>query len=60
MPIQFIDCANYERLVASAHLQLGEKAFATAWAEGREMAPSPSVTDWLDIYIAFLDLARIH
>ncbi|MFL5652582.1 MAG: protein kinase domain-containing protein [Ktedonobacteraceae bacterium] len=29
--------AYYEDMVASAHAQLGENAFATAWAEGRMM-----------------------
>jgi predicted ATPase/DNA-binding CsgD family transcriptional regulator len=31
--------AEYERSVAFARTQLGEKAFATAWAEGRDMTP---------------------
>ena len=36
-PIPLVDRAAYERSVAAAHAQLGEKAFAAAWAEGRMM-----------------------
>jgi predicted ATPase/DNA-binding CsgD family transcriptional regulator len=31
--------ADYERSIADARARLGEKAFATAWAEGRAMSP---------------------
>ncbi len=31
--------AGYERVVAAARTQLGEQAFAAAWAEGRAMTP---------------------
>jgi len=43
LPIPFIDRANYERLVANVHSQLGEKTFATAWAEGREITPEQAL-----------------
>jgi predicted ATPase/class 3 adenylate cyclase len=33
-PISLVERASYERSVTSARSQLGEKAFATAWAEG--------------------------
>jgi predicted ATPase/serine/threonine protein kinase/DNA-binding CsgD family transcriptional regulator len=38
-PLPPIYRADYERSVAAARNQLGEKAFATAWAEGRGMIP---------------------
>ncbi len=38
-PLPPVERADYERLVASARVQLGEKAFAVAWAEGRTMTP---------------------
>jgi len=31
--------ADYKRSIADARARLGEKAFATAWAEGRAMSP---------------------
>lgn len=34
-----VDRVGYERVVATARVQLGEQAFATAWAEGRTMTP---------------------
>jgi predicted ATPase/DNA-binding CsgD family transcriptional regulator len=34
-----VDRADYERAVATARTQLGEQAFAAAWAEGRGMTP---------------------
>ncbi len=36
-PIPPVDRATYERSVATARTQLGEKAFAKAWAEGQTM-----------------------
>jgi ATP/maltotriose-dependent transcriptional regulator MalT len=36
-PMAPINCATYERAVAAARHDLGEKAFATAWVEGRSM-----------------------
>jgi predicted ATPase len=38
-PLPPVERADYERSVASARVQLGEKAFAVAWAEGRTMTP---------------------
>jgi len=34
---------SYERSVAAARAQLGEKAFATVWAEGRTMTPEQAL-----------------
>jgi DNA-binding NarL/FixJ family response regulator len=36
-PIPLVDRADYERALASARAQLGEKTFAAAWEEGRTM-----------------------
>ena len=38
-PIPPVYRADYERSVAAARTQLGEQAFASAWAEGRTMTP---------------------
>src|SRR5207244_2445804 len=38
-PLPSVWRADYERSVAAARAQLGQKAFATAWAEGRTMTP---------------------
>ena len=37
------DRISYERAVAAARAQLGEKAFAAAWAEGRTMTPEQAL-----------------
>jgi predicted ATPase/DNA-binding CsgD family transcriptional regulator len=42
-PIPPVYRAAYDRSVASAHAQLGEKAFAAAWAEGRAMTPEQAL-----------------
>jgi predicted ATPase/class 3 adenylate cyclase/DNA-binding CsgD family transcriptional regulator/predicted Ser/Thr protein kinase len=39
MHLNSIERAAYEQAVAAAHAQLGEQAFAAAWAEGRAMSP---------------------
>lgn len=36
--------ATYERSVATVRAQLGEQAFATAWAQGRTMTPGQSIS----------------
>ncbi len=41
MPAFFL--GNYERAVAAARAQLGEQAFACAWAEGRKMTPEQAL-----------------
>src|SRR6266702_3433206 len=41
-PLQPVDRAAYERLVAATSAQLGGQAFAAAWAEGRTMTPRAS------------------
>lgn len=38
-PISPVERASYERSMTSARAQLGEKAFATVWAEGRTLSP---------------------
>jgi DNA-binding CsgD family transcriptional regulator/tetratricopeptide (TPR) repeat protein len=38
-PLPPVSRASYERAVAAARTQLGEQAFAAAWAEGRTMTP---------------------
>ncbi len=38
-PIPPVYHADYEHTVTAARTQLGEKSFATAWAEGRTMTP---------------------
>jgi ATP/maltotriose-dependent transcriptional regulator MalT len=38
-PIPPVYCAANERSVAATYTQLGEKAFAAMWAEGRKMTP---------------------
>ncbi len=43
-PLPPVYRADYERAVAAASAQLGEKAFATAWAEGRTMTPDQALT----------------
>ncbi len=42
-PLQPVDRAAYERLVAATSAQLGGQAFAAAWAEGRTMTPRASL-----------------
>ena len=42
-PIPPIYRPAYERSVAAARKQLGEKAFAVAWAEGRAMTPEQAL-----------------
>jgi predicted ATPase/DNA-binding CsgD family transcriptional regulator len=37
------DLADYERAVERVRAQLGEKAFATAWVEGRTMTPGQAL-----------------
>jgi predicted ATPase/DNA-binding CsgD family transcriptional regulator len=44
VPIPPVYHAEYEQLVATARTQLGEKAFATAWAQGRMMTPEQALT----------------
>ena len=42
-PISPVYRADYERSVAAARAQLGEQAFAAAWAEGRTMTPEQAL-----------------
>src|SRR5205085_3039646 len=42
-PLPPVYRAEYERAVADARVQLGEKAFAAAWAEGRSMTPEQAL-----------------
>jgi predicted ATPase/class 3 adenylate cyclase/DNA-binding CsgD family transcriptional regulator len=43
-PLPPVYRADYERLVAATRAQLGEKAFAAAWAEGHAMTPEQALT----------------
>ncbi len=43
-PLAPVDRVGYERAVTSARAQLGEKAFAAAWALGRSMTPKQVLT----------------
>jgi predicted ATPase/DNA-binding CsgD family transcriptional regulator len=36
----------YERVLVTVRAQLGEKSFATAWAEGRSMSPEQALAAW--------------
>ncbi len=38
-PLAPVERASYEQAVAATHAQLGEAAFAIAWAQGRKMTP---------------------
>jgi predicted ATPase/class 3 adenylate cyclase/DNA-binding CsgD family transcriptional regulator len=42
-PIAPVYRADYERSVVAARDQLGEQAFTTAWAEGRNMTPEQAI-----------------
>jgi predicted ATPase/class 3 adenylate cyclase len=42
-PLPPVYHADYEQAVAAARAQLGEKVFATAWAEGRTMTPDQAL-----------------
>jgi len=42
-PIPPVERAAYDRSVAAARAQLGEKSFAAAWAEGRSMTPEQAL-----------------
>lgn len=43
MPLPPFERAGYEQAVAAARIHLGEKTFATAWAEGRTMTPEQAL-----------------
>ncbi len=43
VPLMPADRANYEQAVRVARAQLGERAFAAAWAEGRSMTPEQAL-----------------
>jgi predicted ATPase/class 3 adenylate cyclase/DNA-binding CsgD family transcriptional regulator len=42
-PLPLVERALYHRAVAAARTQFGEKAFATAWAEGRTLSPEQAL-----------------
>jgi predicted ATPase/DNA-binding CsgD family transcriptional regulator len=42
-PMPPIERKNYEQALAAARAQLGEQAFAAAWAEGRTMTPEQAI-----------------
>ena len=39
-----VERPDYEQAVATARLKLGEKVFAAAWAEGRNMSPEQALS----------------
>ena len=39
VPIPPVERADYERSLSAARVQLGERAFAAAWSQGRSMTP---------------------
>jgi predicted ATPase len=43
VPIPPVERATYEQAVATARSQLGERAFAAAWVEGRTMSPEQAL-----------------
>jgi predicted ATPase/DNA-binding CsgD family transcriptional regulator len=43
IPLPPVYRADYEQAVAATRTQLGEKTFATAWAEGRAMTPEQAL-----------------
>jgi predicted ATPase/DNA-binding CsgD family transcriptional regulator len=43
VPIPPLERADYEREVSAARVHLGEKAFASAWEEGRAMTPEQAL-----------------
>jgi DNA-binding CsgD family transcriptional regulator len=43
VPIPLVERADYERSVAATHVQLGDRAFAAAWAQGRSMTPEQAL-----------------
>jgi hypothetical protein len=43
-PIPPVEHAAYEQAVDAARAQLGEQAFAVAWAQGRAMSPEQALT----------------
>jgi DNA-binding CsgD family transcriptional regulator/tetratricopeptide (TPR) repeat protein len=44
VPIPLIERADYERLIATARIPMGEKEFAAAWEAGRAMTPEQAIT----------------
>ncbi len=43
IPIFLVESADYERAVSAARAHLGERAFATAWAQGRSLKPEQAL-----------------
>ncbi len=43
VPIPLVQRADYERSLSAARVHLGERAFATAWAQGRSMTPEQAL-----------------
>jgi ATP/maltotriose-dependent transcriptional regulator MalT len=43
VPLPPVERAPYHRAIASSRTQLGEQAFATAWARGRTLSPEPGL-----------------
>jgi predicted ATPase/DNA-binding CsgD family transcriptional regulator len=43
VPIPLAQRADYERSISATRVHLGERAFATSWAQGRAMAPEQAL-----------------
>jgi ATP/maltotriose-dependent transcriptional regulator MalT len=43
IPVPRVELANYEHSLSAVRAQLGEKAFAVAWSQGRSMAPKQAL-----------------
>src|SRR5439155_15643079 len=43
-PLPPVERAAYQESIAAARSQLGDKTFASAWAEGRAMTPEQALT----------------
>lgn len=43
IPIPAVELADYEHSVSATRAQLGERAFAAAWAQGRSLTPQQSL-----------------
>jgi DNA-binding CsgD family transcriptional regulator len=57
-PLPPVSRADYERVVAAARLQLGDKSFAAAWAQGRMMTPEQALAAQSQAAIPLASLAE--
>ena len=45
-PLEHVERAKHETLIATARRALGEAAFANAWSEGRKLTPEQALEEW--------------